>query len=171
MDRQELKERFNSGERDFSEVDWTGADLHSLYLKGIILVGANLSKVDLSDALIENSNMEKVCFDGSSLLEVSFQNTNLHQANFDNSILVSAHFNKCNADDASFREADIRMASFAETTLRRTNWTGAIGEASMFTETDFTGCEYEPNLWECAVRVIMPNGKVYTSPWLEERGF
>ncbi len=32
MDREELRRRFQSGERDFSGVDWSGASLHNLDL-------------------------------------------------------------------------------------------------------------------------------------------
>ena len=171
MDTKELKERFKSGERDFSGVDWTGSDLHgSIEWNGIILVGANLTGVNLTGAMIDNANLEGVCFDEATLLEVRFQNTNLRRVNFDNSILVSSFFDMSDADDASFREADIRMASFQEVTLRRTIWIGGLEGDNGFTDTDFTGCQYTPDFCDYGIRVIMPNGKTYTTPGLENFG-
>ena len=72
-----------------------------------------------------------------------------------------------NADDASFRETDIRMAHFQETTLRRTIWIGGLDGDNSFTDTDFTGCQYTPDFCEHGIRVIMPNGEIYTTPRLE----
>ena len=59
------------------------------------------------------------------------------------------------------------MAIFAETSLRRTIWTGGIKGDNIFTDVDFTGCQYTPDFSDYGVRVIMANGKIYTTPGLE----
>ena len=172
MDREELQKRFKSGERNFSGVDWSDSSLHTLNLTGIILVGANLSRCVLSDTMFDNANLEGAYFKGANLDGARFQNANLCRANFDSSILIRASFYECNADEASFRNTDIRMADFKETTLRTTNWADVADEGdNLFIDVDFTGSEYTPNVWDDAVRVILPDGEIYTTPRLEGRNW
>ena len=167
MDRNELRERFKSGERNFSGVDWSDSSLHTLNLTGIILVGANLSRCVLSDTMFDNANLEGAYFKEANLDGVRFQNANLCRANFDSSILVRAYFYGCNADEASFRGTDIELASFGESSFRRTVWSQVVEADAHFTDIDFTGSERIPYIWDYAVRIVLPDGEIYTTPRLE----
>ena len=64
MDGEELFRRYAAGERDFSGVDLSGANLSRVELRDINLSGANLSRVDLSWANLSGANLSGVSASG-----------------------------------------------------------------------------------------------------------
>ncbi|MBW4532885.1 MAG: pentapeptide repeat-containing protein [Pleurocapsa minor HA4230-MV1] len=102
MDREELLKRYAAGERDFTGVD---------------LSGANLMEVALEDIIFENAILRGTKFKWSLLDRAIFRNANLENANF-----MLAHL-----EGADFRGANLRNCIIVETTLIRANFKGAIG--------------------------------------------
>lgn len=83
----EVIKKYRAGERIFTNINLSGANLKDAYLDGADLSGANLDNVDLSGAYLSGAN---------------FNNTNLTTANLTNAKLYSAHYNSNTKFPANF---------------------------------------------------------------------
>ncbi len=82
MTAEELLERYEKGERDFSEVDLSKVNLEEVCLDGINLEGANLSGTllfhsTLRGAILRNANLEGADLSLTVLDEADFRGANL----------------------------------------------------------------------------------------------
>lgn len=78
MEASELLERYANGERDFSGVNCSGADLCGAYLGGSDFRGANFGEADLTGA-----NLLRADFREADLTGATLRDTDLRWANFD----------------------------------------------------------------------------------------
>ena len=158
-----FEERLRRGQRDFSEMDFSLYDWREL-----IFVDADFSRANLTGIMIHDANIEGASFYDADLQEAVFFNCNLRGVNFDESVLRRTNFSDCNLDEATFRYTDIRFAHFSYSSLKRTIWTSDLIEGeNSFIESDFTGCQHTPDICDFGVRIILPNGEIYTTPCLE----
>ncbi len=132
MDVEELYCRYAAGERDFSGVDLTRADLNIAKLKysehlkpglndlsGINLCSANLTRANLSLVNLCGANLRSA---NLTLAELSC--TILTAANMQKAILECAQVG-CHLIDVDLREANLFCTGFAYAKLTRVNLMGA----------------------------------------------
>ena len=174
MDREELWNRLNSGERNFAGVDWSGSILQDVNMTGINLRGANLSQTDLCECIIDHANLEGINFEGARLEEVRFEGSNLGGANFNRANLFRAAIYSSVLDDATFQCANLTFTSFANSSVKRGNFKDIIiikgGE--LYTDiTNFQGATIDAEVLRGynSVRTILPNGDTFTYPGRSEQ--
>jgi uncharacterized protein YwqG len=175
IDFSELVNRYNSGERDFSQVDCygSGCDLQEINLQGIDLRGAKLIGVVLRDA-----NLEGVNLSGANITRSNLSRNNLSYA--DLSRIKSSYLSYTNLQGANLTEADLKGSSLIECNLKNANLQGAnLGGADLrgadltganLTNTDLTEANLcSANLTNAVLpgipdaifgRTIMPDGEM-----------
>ena len=124
MEVEELLQRYAAGERDFSLLDLSGADLSKVdfaqrtFKGGIIynhrikftytnLSNANLSSANLFDAIMEFANLTNACLEGAKLDCALLEGANLKGANLRGAILGAT-----NLAGADLTDADLTGASW-----------------------------------------------------------
>lgn len=123
MNRDELLERYATGERNFSGVDLRNPELAGIVLKtiqqvyggynqGIDLRRVSLERIDLShailyDARLEGANLSHANLSAAFLRRVDFAQANLVSANFCGADLKYADFMGANLSNANLTEADL----------------------------------------------------------------
>lgn len=140
MTPQELKERYDRGERLFEDADLQCADLSGLPLDRVMLIGADVRFANLTGASLVCANFSGANLRGSALArvygahadfrdasanDVSFSDAHLDFALMDNAILVRASFTGASLNKASFVGANLTYASFGPADLRLANFSGA----------------------------------------------
>jgi hypothetical protein len=125
MTPEELKRRYNAGERDFQGVNPKGAnlgfallqcaDLQCADLPGANLKGAYLERANLKGAHLERANLER-----ASLYCADFQGADLQGAN-----LQGADLRRANLGFALLQGADLRRAYLGYARLQGANLQGA----------------------------------------------
>jgi uncharacterized protein YjbI with pentapeptide repeats len=111
MDRQELLERYASGERNFGDVDLRGAQLD-----GVILSGVQLRGADLGGASLNGANLWGADLTGAQLENASLSGTDLRRAR-----LVGANLRGADLSEALLVSANLRGALLRGTNLRGAN--------------------------------------------------
>jgi uncharacterized protein YjbI with pentapeptide repeats len=152
MTREELLERYATGERDFSGVDLESVDLSNTELRGIIFRRANLRQTNLKDSDLsgywEKPN-PKICtdfreancyeanFSGSTIEVVDFSNAVLTGANFSGAVLYRTWFTDANLEDVNWSECRAWRVIVEGARLGRgldgviwTDWTKPVGWAN-----------------------------------------
>ncbi|MEG4964370.1 pentapeptide repeat-containing protein [Microcoleus sp. K4-B3] len=132
MDVEELYRRYAAGERNFSGVDLSHADLNIakvIYieylqpgqndLSGINLSDANLTRADLSCVNLSGANLSSANLDSATLECTILTGANLRKAILDYAELV------CDLIDVDLREASIFCTRLVGTDLTRANLMGA----------------------------------------------
>jgi hypothetical protein len=125
MTSEELKRRYNVGERDFQGADLQGADLRRVDLSYVCLQGANLRKASLQDANLESANLRDVDLQGACLQGANLQDANLEGAYLKNAYLPSAYLQGTNLQNANLYGANLQNASLEGADLYRANLEGA----------------------------------------------
>jgi uncharacterized protein YjbI with pentapeptide repeats len=97
-------ERYRQGERHFTHIDLSGANLTGASLRDIDLSGANLSGANLSWADLSHANLAEAC---------------LHQTNLHSAILNKTNFDRATLNRVTLTKADLRWATFRDAEL---NW-------------------------------------------------
>ncbi len=110
MKATELIQRYNNGERDFSEADLReaylsgaslgGANLRGAYLGGADLRGANLSGANLYRADIYGANLGGADLSGADLRGANLSRADLSEANLGEAYLSGADLSGANLEDA-----------------------------------------------------------------------
>jgi uncharacterized protein YjbI with pentapeptide repeats len=95
-------------------------DLRGVYLGGLELVGANLSKTDLRRAALENADLSKTDLSGANLHVAKLQGADLHRA-----VLRDADLSDADLSKAILTDADLVRADLSGATLTRANLLGA----------------------------------------------
>jgi uncharacterized protein YjbI with pentapeptide repeats len=103
MDTTELIERYGAGERDFSGLDLTKAELSGVNLSGADLSQANLSLARLNQADLSGANLSQANLSGAIL-----QRANLSQANLTGADLSWADMGFANLMDANLTDANMQ---------------------------------------------------------------
>ena len=110
MSSNELRDRYAAGERNFSGINLSFADLSEIDLQGAdlsraVLIGANLERANLAFATLYAANLEH-----ANLTNASFFYANLRQAKLDNANLTRADLRSANLTDANLTGADLSDA-------------------------------------------------------------
>jgi uncharacterized protein YjbI with pentapeptide repeats len=164
---EELLERYAAGERNFAGFtvkvpdirfcgNLTGIDLSNsiltLYMKGIILVNANLCNARLTDA----------CLDLADLTNADLRGCDLRGAKFGSANLTGADLRDARFDETNFSGANLTDANFSGTTLD-----ALFGYGANLTHTNFRGVNIRDErlretIWNDAILLdtIMPDGSI-----------
>lgn len=104
------------------------------------LRGLDLSRLDLSNAVLPNCNCCRTDFNSCCLLHAELQSGNLHHVDFDGAFLVGANFSGANLHSASFDRclmyqvdltgADLTLCSFKGVDLSAVHLEGVHGNFS-----------------------------------------
>jgi hypothetical protein len=101
MTPQELKQRYNAGERDFRCASLYCADLRDAVLQGADLRDANLIYADLQDADLRGANLGYACLQDADLRGANLEGAELQGAYLKRANLQGANLqNTCLAPDA-----------------------------------------------------------------------
>jgi hypothetical protein len=143
---EELKKRYENGERDFSCIVLTNADLPNLQLKGIILRNANLSYCDLSCIDLENADISNADLTWSSLRLANLRNAVLKNAKlrwilFDTTNLDSADLTKTDLGWARIDNTNLTTANLSEAILDWTSLNSVRSDVRQLSKTNFSTIE------------------------------
>lgn len=116
MQVQDLLERYQKGERDFSHVDLSGASLSGVNLRDADLTGSNLTGANLSWAFLSRTNLTAACLRRADLRSASLNNAILNQA-----IFSGANLSKADLRLAQLQSADLNWAILQEADLSSAN--------------------------------------------------
>jgi len=166
MDVEELYRRYAVGERDFSGVDLSHADLNLAkvrYLEDLQPGQNDLSGINLSGANLTRANLTCVNLSGANL-----SSANLECAELSCTVLTGANLRKAILDCAQLTcdliDVDLREASIWSTVLIGTNLTRANLKGARFQvgteESGITFCD-----------TIMPDGTINSKKWPERDRF
>ncbi|BAU64955.1 pentapeptide repeat protein [Stanieria sp. NIES-3757] len=111
----ELKQRYESGQKNFEEISLIGGYLQGVDLRYINLKNSDLSNSDLSDAILYGANLE-----GANLNRTKLNGTKLPGAFLANATIVCG-----NLSDADLRDTDLENVSLDAATLKKTILEGA----------------------------------------------
>ena len=153
MDVSELYKRYAAGERDFSGIDLSNANLNMAELEhyepGLNdLSGINLSRANLSGAIIDCVNLSGANLRNANLTRACLSDTKLIGAALSDAILDYAEL-LVDLTDVNLREASLDCTTFLGANLTRTDFTGAY----------FHGIHGEDAVVICDT--IVPDGKIY----------
>ncbi|HBB33019.1 MAG TPA: low-complexity protein [Cyanobacteria bacterium UBA8803] len=123
MQIQNFLDRYRQGERNFTQVDLSGASLRGADLRNINLSGANLTSANLSWASLDRANLAGAI---------------LHQADLHNAILNNSNLDRANLSRANLRKVDLRLA-----TLRSANLTWADASNADLSEADLSNAQLD----------------------------
>lgn len=171
MQAEDLLKKYAAGERDFSGVDLTEANLSRANLSGVnfsnaILSIANLSGTNLSEANLtgaklnvarmSGANLTKAKLNGAilnvaNLVRANLSGAELIQATLIRSELVRAELSRANLSEANLSGADLREAklrqvnlsgsNLSEADMRGTNLAGSSLERATLSGTDLSRSE------------------------------
>lgn len=126
---EEVKSQYESGRRDFSQVDLYRLQLEEINLKQSIFRDANLMQVnfrkaDLREADFANGNLRRVILREAKLNNAFFSNADLQKADLRKADLTFANFQNANLEEADFSGANLTNAKITEKQLAqaKTNW-------------------------------------------------
>jgi uncharacterized protein YjbI with pentapeptide repeats len=117
---EELKVRYQAGERDFSSCELSGVVLSGANLSDVILDGANLSYAILRGANLSHAQLRKANLDGADLYEAILDEATLKEANLEGALLDGA-----SAQGANFRHAGLRDAHLSAVKMQNADLRGA----------------------------------------------
>ncbi|MGC1396695.1 MAG: pentapeptide repeat-containing protein, partial [Coleofasciculaceae cyanobacterium] len=121
MDVSELLARYEAGERDFCEINLSGADLSYADLCGADLSDAELCFANLTCANLSAADLSNADLSATNLIGADLVNANLSSANLSLANLSLANFSNTNLTNANLSYANLIEANFTNATL-----TGAI---------------------------------------------
>lgn len=115
--RQLLNLYRKNGERNFHNVDLTGASLNDANLQEAEFCGANFQDVNLSRVNLCNANLQGANLEHANLLEANLCDVNLCGANLRWANLKSANLSKANLCNADLRGANLENANLLDANL------------------------------------------------------
>lgn len=146
IEASELLERYQKGERDFSNVYIEGSDE---------LAGANLSGINLSDAVVAEMLLD----------EINLSGANLQLTNFGQSSLYGADLCRANLSGANLRLTVLDSANLSDSCLIGAYLKGASMGNTNFTRCNLSRAKTSENPWfEGAIfcDTVMPDGIIRT---------
>ena len=129
----EIIERYINGERDFSRLNLSMADLGEANLHGANLSWANLRWADLSGANLNEANLRGANLRGADLSEANLDGADLRWANLGVADLRGANLDVADLSWANLLGANLRRANLSgaflpsPTTVLLANW-GAVSD-------------------------------------------
>ncbi len=152
MEAQELKNRYQKGERDFSHAQLSGINLCGADLRDVNLIGANLTEANLAWAKLDNAQLEGVCLhqarcnhasltranlcqaqlSRTQLIKVDLRFANLERGNLNWAILQNTNLTSANLQSASLKQANLESAKLEGAELMGAQLVGAnLARASL----------------------------------------
>ena len=134
----ELKNQYESGQRNFQKIQLRRADLRGLDLSHADLRGADLSYSNLRDVNLSGANLSEVYLDEADLSGANLQGTNLQNAS-----LIKAYLMKTNLENANLSQAYLTGAYLTKAIVINANLAGAYLNGSKLAGADLTGAYYD----------------------------
>ena len=134
----ELKNQYESGQRNFQKIQLRRADLRGLDLSRADLRGADLSYSNLRDVNLSGANLSEVYLDEADLSGANLQGTNLQNAS-----LIKAYLMKTNLENANLSQASLTGAYLTKAIVINANLAGAYLNGSKLAGADLTGAYYD----------------------------
>ncbi len=131
MEVESFLDRYRQGERDFSHIDLSGANLSGVTLRDINLTGANLTDANLSWSTFNSATLVGACLRQADLRSISLNRVNLDQA-----LLNRAKLTKADLRMASLKETDLTWAVLSEADL-----SGAVLQGARLEQTNLESCK------------------------------
>ena len=131
MTPETLRQQYAAGQRDFPNLNLSGADLSHIVLSGANLSGADLSDANLSQAKLDNcdlsqSNLSQAILETADLTQANLSHTNFSQAQLKGAILSRTNLTEANLRGSDLSWADLGMANLSNCDLRDANMNMAI---------------------------------------------
>lgn len=159
----ELLERYEAGERDFSDVtgrhvNLSGANLRGADLRGIYLDGAYLTGVDLREANLHEASLIGACLtrakmsrarivsvdlSRADLWEVDLTGADITTTNLTGANLLSAKLVSAILEESTLWEANLNRADLTGATLRGANLTRAVLTDACLCSADLSNAELD----------------------------
>src|SRR5579859_2646989 len=114
---------------DLFKVNWSGANLREVDLKGAHLSGANLSeavlfKANLSEANLSEANLSEANLSKANLSEANLSEANLSEANLSEANLSEANLSEANLSEANLSKANLSGVAFSGVDLKGADLSG-----------------------------------------------
>lgn len=116
----------NLCQEDLTDAYLEEANLEGTNLKEATLAHANLKKSDLSHANLKNANLEEANLENAKLDKADLEKANLEEADLKGAVLIEAHLQKADLQEAQLKKADLRNANLEEADLKEVQLKEAI---------------------------------------------
>jgi uncharacterized protein YjbI with pentapeptide repeats len=142
-----LKHKYQSGERDFANLDLSKLNLKGINLRGVNLSNANLQHTDLCDADLRESCLDEANLDRTNLIaakldNVSFKKASLLKSNLNRASAVATMFDGAKIINSQLQQADLTKANFYKAYLTISHLEEAILINACFNEADLNGAYF-----------------------------
>ena len=128
-----------------------------------IFVEANLEKVHLSDAHIQNTDLSAARCSEGSFIRVACTNARMPGIDLNRAVIKDATFTDCKFDIANFRFATLRRVAFVNCSFTDTDF-----QAAKFHDVTFSDCILEKTIFD---NCVIKNADLRTSQLLDIRGW
>ncbi len=133
----ELRQRYEGGERNFTNLQYRRGDLRGLNLSGVNLRGADLSYANLREVDLSGADLREVY-----LNEADLSGANLSGANLQGASLIKAYLIKANLQSANLQSAYFTGAYLTKANLSEADLTGTYLNGAQLTGANLTGAHY-----------------------------
>ncbi len=124
---QQLLDAYAKGQREFPQINLSGASLVGVDLSEANFQGANFQGADLRETNLSKANLANVNFQGARLRRTNLIDTNLINADFQKANLYRTKLLRANLSNANFGRADLRIgADLRDANITGTNFRGAL---------------------------------------------
>jgi uncharacterized protein YjbI with pentapeptide repeats len=113
----ETLRRYAAGDRDFQNLDLSGAQLDGVDLRGANFIGAQLSRANLCNARLDGVKLAIANLSDADLTGACLRDAKLVGANLNRAILAGADLAGANLDGADLSNADLTDTNLAGTDL------------------------------------------------------
>jgi uncharacterized protein YjbI with pentapeptide repeats len=134
----DIRQRYETGERQFLNLQLRGADLRGINLSQADLRGADLSKANLREVNLSGANLAE-----AQLNEADLSSANLEGANLSETSLIKAYLIKANLRSANLRDAYLTGAYLTKSIFTDADLKGAYLNGTQLTGANFKGARYD----------------------------
>jgi len=117
--------RHNTGDRDFNNIDLSGAELGEIHLPAVNLASANLSGAEISRTDLTGANLHGANLQGSKLSECHLTRAILTKAVFSHAECMQTYLAWASLEGADLTGANLIHADLVHADLSQANLTGA----------------------------------------------
>lgn len=107
MGVEELLKRYSAGQRDFSNIDLTKANLRAAQLPGVNFRGGKLTKAILCEANLTKANLSGCDLSDADLRGAILVKVNLNRANLSRALLFKANFSGAKLFGANLEQTEL----------------------------------------------------------------
>lgn len=128
-----------------ANVDWQRCYMDERDFANVDLTGARLRETSFQRSILDQARMS-----GSDAYRARFISARLRGVSLDGALLAEADFTKADLSKASLVGADLRRAKFFRANLRGADLTGARTDAADFLNADLSGAVWSDGKHVCA---------------------